>query len=265
MNSKSRISSILETTCLDVSITGMPNFDLSQVEGNGVFDVELPTSLRLGHLAEYIIARFFEFSLNYDLLFESLQLVENKQTIGEIDFILKDLNVNRVIHVELAYKFYLLDPKLSQYSIKNWVGPNRNDTLKNKLDKLKKKQFPLLHHPVTKSNLQGIPVEEVSQALCLLVNLYVPLGYEGGLNPLFQKGVKGYYLDFETLIKQHKPNMSYCLPTKKEWGINPEENGLWFDFDRVLESIKTSLHEKQSVLIWQKQHDKMTEFFCVWW
>jgi hypothetical protein len=39
-------------------------------------------------------------------LYENIQVIEDK-TIGEIDFIIEDKNTKQVIHMELAYKFYL--------------------------------------------------------------------------------------------------------------------------------------------------------------
>ena len=52
--------------------------------------------------------------------------------------IIEDINAKQVIHMELAYKFYLFDPNISSESINNWIGPNRNDSLNEKLEKLKR-------------------------------------------------------------------------------------------------------------------------------
>jgi hypothetical protein len=49
-------------------------------------------------------------------LYENIQVIEDKKTIGEIDFIIEDKNTKQVIHMELAYKFYL-DPSISSEPI----------------------------------------------------------------------------------------------------------------------------------------------------
>jgi hypothetical protein len=65
-------------------------------------------------------------------LYENIQVIEDKKTIGEIDFIIEDKNTKQVIHMELAYKFYLFDPSISSEPINNWIGPNRDDSLQEK-------------------------------------------------------------------------------------------------------------------------------------
>jgi len=264
MKPKSRIASILKANSLCSSITGLPTFNLSQLKLENNLDFDLPTNLRLGHLAESIVSQLIKASSNYQVLFENIQLIEDKQTIGEMDFILKDTITKSLTHMELAYKFYLYDPNISKVTLNNWIGPNRNDSLKNKLEKTKRKQFPLLQHKVAQSTL-GLEMKEVSQALCLLVNLYVPYEYKGSINPMYEKAVKGYYFNLETFISLDNSEKSYHFPTKKEWGMDPAENETWTNFKNTEEHLKTSIQEKQAVLCWQKQEDNFIEFFIVWW
>ena len=106
MNSKSRITSILKTNCLDSSITGVPTFDLTELHLTNEIDFQLPTNVRLGHLAEKIVSEAIKTSSNYQVLFENIQIIEEEKTIGEIDFIIKNFNSKQLLHVELAYKFY---------------------------------------------------------------------------------------------------------------------------------------------------------------
>ena len=107
-------------------------------------------------MVEKIISELIKSSNNYKVLYENIQIIEGKKTIGEIDFFIKNTTTKRLIHMELAYKFYLYDPKISSEQLNNWIGPNRNDSLKYKLEKLQKKQFPLLYHNSAKSKLNNI-------------------------------------------------------------------------------------------------------------
>lgn len=265
MKNKSRITSILKTKNLDFSITGLPSFNLSELNLVTDFDFQLPTNLRLGHLAERIVSELIKASTNYNVLYESIQLIEDKKTIGEIDFILEDIRTKQLIHMELAYKFYLFDPSISSKSINNWIGPNRNDSLKDKLEKLKRKQFPLLYHHSTGKILNKIKIDTISQTLCLLVSLFIPYEYSTHFNPLYEKYIKGYYLDLETFISLNHPDKTYYIPAKTEWGMNPSENEIWFNFSNIEQYINTSTQEKKALLCWQKYSDSYLSFFITWW
>ena len=265
MKTNSRIASIVKANNLDFSITGFHSFQLSELDLSDDLEFELPTNIRLGHLVERIVSDLIKSSSNYNVIYENLQILEDKMTIGEIDFIIENLEKKKLVHLELAYKFYLLDPSISSESIHNWIGPNRNDSLKEKLDKLKTKQFPLLYHPCTKSTLNTIDIDKLSQALCLLVSLFIPYKYKGYLHPEFEKAVKGYYLNLETFINLDNSEKRYFLPTKKEWGMDASENENWTDFKCVENQIRASMKEKQAPLCWQKCKGVYIAFFIVWW
>lgn len=265
MNSKSRIASILKTESLDATVTGFPSFNFSELTLLNDLDFQLPTNIRLGHLVEKIVSELIKSSANHKVLYENFQIIEEQKTIGEIDFIIENVNEKKIIHLELAYKFYLFDPNISPNHINNWIGPNRNDSLSEKLDKLKRKQFPLLYHSCTESKFDAIDIDSVSQALCLLVSLFIPYEFKTKLSPAYAKAIKGYYLNLETFISLDNPDKSYYLPSKKEWGMEVSENEIWTDYKGVESQLKTSMHEKQAPLCWQKYKGAYLSFFIVWW
>ena len=265
MKTKSRIASILKANNLDHSITGLPTFNLSELDLATDLEFQLPTNLRLGHLAEKIVAQLINASTNYQVLYENIQVTEDKKTIGEIDFIIENIITKQLTHVELAYKFYLFDPNISSKPVNNWIGPNRNDSLKEKLEKIKRKQFPLLYHNCTKSKFNNIEIDEVTQALCLLVSLFIPYQYKASLSPIYEKAIKGYYLNFDTFLRFDHSAKNYYIPSKKEWGMDPSENEIWTDFNGVEKYISTSIKEKQASFCWQKYKDSYVAFFIVWW
>lgn len=265
MKTKSRISSILKTNGLDFSITGVRSFDLTDLQLTTDLEFHLPTNVRLGHLVEKIVSELIKSASNYSVLYENLQIIEEERTIGEIDFILQNENTKQLLHVELAYKFYLFDPSISSETLNNWIGPNRNDSLQEKLEKLKSKQFPLLYHKATKATLATLALEEVAQALCFLVSLFIPYEYKANFSAVYQKAIKGYYFNLKTFIKLDNPTKTYYIPTKKEWGMEPAENENWLGFSEIVNPICNSMQEKQAVLCWQKQNEIYLSFFIVWW
>lgn len=265
MNTKARIKSIQQCSNLDSEVTGQATFDLSNVRLLHDLDIELPTNLRLGHLAEKVVAELFKASSNYQLLYENIQVLEGNRTVGELDFLVKDVENDKTIHVELAYKFYLFDPSISSQPINNWIGPNRNDSLKQKLDKLKEKQFPLLYYPSVKSILPTIDIGNTSQALCLLASLFIPYNYKGTIDPMFQSAVEGYYFDFGVFKSLDEAQKVYYLPNKTEWGMDPACNENWETFSDLEQEIKHCLEEKQAPLVWQRNADVYVSYFVVWW
>lgn len=265
MSNEQRINSILSAVSLNSSITGYPTFDLQDLNTVVDLDFALPTNLRLGHLVEKVVSKLIRASSNYEMIYENIQIKKDEKTIGEIDFIIERISSKQQIHLELAYKFYLLDPSISETFIKNWIGPNRNDSLFEKLEKLKNKQFPLLYKAVTANALKYLKVDAIEQQLCLVASLYVPYDYKTRLPPEYQKAVKGHYVNFETFVNQNSTENKYYLPFKKEWGIDPVSNKTWSDLASILEQLKTNLEEKQAPLCWQKKGDKYFQFFIVWW
>ncbi len=265
MKTKSRIKSILKASNLDSSITGLQTFNLSELKLTAEPNFPLPDNLRLGHLAENIVSELIKLSTNYNVLYENVQLIEDKVTLGEIDFIIEEKDTNQRIHLELAYKFYLFDPSISSEPINNWIAPNRNNSLQGILEKLKRKQFPLLYHKAAKSKLKNIEINELSQAVYLMANLFIPYEYKASFEPAYTQAIKGYYLNMDRLISLDNSTKSYYIPSKKEWGMDPAENETWTDFNGVEAGIRASMTEERAVLCWQKCDDSYSAFFIVWW
>lgn len=99
-------------------------------------------SRALGHHFEALIGYWLTIiSPNYQMLTHNLQLHHDGRTLGELDFIVRDLQSDAVIHLEVSVKFYMgLSPQSSQY---RWFGPNLKDCLGKKVDHLKQHQTQL--------------------------------------------------------------------------------------------------------------------------
>lgn len=228
-------------------------------------DFPLPKNVRLGHLAERVVAQALKASDNFRLLAENVQIVVDKKTIGELDFIAEDLSDGRILHIELAYKFYLYDSKISSEPLHNWIGPNRRDSLIEKLEKLKKKQYPLLYHEALKTQLPDLNPESVDQVSCFLTSLYTPYNSDLGFAPIYQDAIKGHYLDNQTFAQAHKESKRYCIPAKTHWGIPPEANTEWLLLEEVEPKLLQNLEEKRAPLVWEKDVNRYAEYFVVWW
>lgn len=87
----------------------------------------------LGKYFEALIEFWLEKSETKELLAVNLQVFKNRQTIGEFDFVYKDLLTGNTIHLECAGKFYLAHKQSSRWE--NFIGPNSVDNLGRKLHK----------------------------------------------------------------------------------------------------------------------------------
>jgi hypothetical protein len=102
-------------------------------------NVDYTGNPRLGFIYQHLCCQLFKASPHYGLLAEEIQLNDQKQTLGAIDFILED-NANGFQHWEVAIKFYLLHNGL-------WFGPNAHDRLDKKLNHMLNHQLTMSQHP----------------------------------------------------------------------------------------------------------------------
>ncbi len=90
--------------------------------------------LPLGKKFERLIQFWLEESPYYELIANNVQLVSGKTTVGEIDFIFKEVLSGEVFHMEVACKFYLGFKNSKSWD--HWIGPNGTDNLALKMNKL---------------------------------------------------------------------------------------------------------------------------------
>lgn len=245
------------------SLSGKKNQDFHELELTPI-----PENLVLGKRVEIFFQDAIQNTTKHTILAANLQIIENKVTLGELDFLMKNKLNNQFLHVELVYKFYVYDPKIDG-ELQRWIGPNRRDTLLYKIKKLQNKQLPLLQNKITQDYLKdmNLPSKEFTQQVCFLGKLYVPVNLYGSqFSEINNECIVGFWLTLDTFIGRHQENDVYCLPKKENWLIHPENNDAWTSFNDSVKSIKQSLHNKKSLLCWKKTPTNGYEqFFIVWW
>jgi len=228
----------------------------------------LPKNLVLGKRVEIFFKSFIENHNDYKTLKANLQIIEEKITIGELDFLLQETHNNQYIHVELVYKFYLYNPEIDE-EIHRWIGPNRRDTLFHKIKKLNEKQLPLLYNDTTEKVLKELQLvaKNFQQQVCFLGQLFVPFALYGNKFPeINNQCIVGYWLRLKAFKENHQKEDTYYIPEKEDWLIDPANNEVWFSFETVFAKIEQSLSQNKSPLCWQKTADNTFEkLFVVWW
>ena len=102
---------------------------------------DLDPHQKLGHLYEDALTAVLEASPAHELLAHSLQLHDpDQKTRGELDFLLRDLTSGRLIHLELATKFYLALESPDGLLL---PGPDARDNYFRKIHRLRTHQLTL--------------------------------------------------------------------------------------------------------------------------
>ena len=187
-------------------------------------------SPRLGLYAEKLMA--FYFGQHGKLVAHGLQVrASRNDTVGEFDFLLRD--GDRLLHWELATKFYLLDGKPATSPdagrFNGLIGPNLADTLGLKLRKIFDHQLTLSRHPAA----QALLPQPVDLAQALVKGwLFYPGDALPALAGIAQPHCHGFWMTLEqsnALRGQHYtilPRLHWLAPWKCGPGtitLSPDE------------------------------------------
>lgn len=243
-----------------------PHIEIPFAENTDLTSIDTEKHHRLGKLVEVFYQKNLEAQTGYRSLAHNIQIqIDKHQTIGEIDFIVETPN-QEIHHIELAYKFYLYKTDLP-YEIDRWVGPNLKDSLTQKLQKLKEKQFPRLYHYKTQEILQEkkIDTSKIQQSIHLKGQLYIPLSLMNHTFPHINNDcIKGYYISYKE-IDFLFPLALYHVPVKQDWLIDPENNTDWIPFVEVKPMIMEQIKVNHSPLVWIKRGEIYERFFITFW
>lgn len=247
---------------------GIPQFVFPEVDSLRFSNKTIPTNLRLGHQMETVFKELIERSTSYEMILHNIPLVREKRTIGEIDFILRNLLQDQIIHVELTYKFYVIDTNISE-PIHRLVGPNRRDMFFTKLEKIKNRQFSLLHEKEATDVLEAhqLTVENIEQQCCFKAQLFVPYQNESvHIRPLNQKCIRGYWIAFDDFNSEYFRKFTYYIPKKREWVIAPHLNVPFEAHYQTLLNINMLMIKESSPMLWLNKGNGIVEkLFVVWW
>lgn len=222
--------------------------------------------LRLGKWVERFVSFQLKQQSNIKILDENIQIKDHKITIGELDLLL--LQDEQPIHVEIIYKFYLYDDsKTETNTLNHWVGPNQNDTLILKLNKLKEKQFPLLYRSQSKPLIANndLDITSIKQQVCFKAQLFLPKNNQNiETTPLNSDCVVGWYLNIQEIEMLN--DFQFYIPDKLEWLCSPKIDVAWVPFSEAFSIIQNQIKNKRSPLCWIKNSEnELQKCFITWW
>lgn len=224
---------------------------------------EFPPNPRLGKRVEFILKQLLLNGQNYTLLGDNIVLKNKKRTIGEVDFLLQQSNVN--IHLELAFKFYLFDETLASNFVEQWIGPNRKDFLFHKINHLEHHQLKITHSPEFKDyqNICGSNIY-YSPALLFKAQLFLPYLKKVNIPPNFSQCICGEWMNFKH-FESYDDAFLFFIPNKQDWVVEPKENNVWYIKQKAIKIIIACHERKFSPLVWIKKEGLFKKIFVVWW
>ena len=246
---------------------GLQQFEFPDLEINQLPSLQLPSNLRLGHQMELVFQHYINSSSSYELIANNITVEEGKIRVGELDFIIKEKRKHRYLHVELAYKFYIINPEISE-PIYRLMGPNKRDMFYTKMDKLKDKQFPLLNHP----NLfpiwdtHQINPNKIQQECCFKAQLFQPYGERVSIRTLNLECIMGSWIRFDDFNSKEFQTAHYYIPRKLEWVITPHEDVPWMSHFETLLEVNIRMVKENAPMLWVKKPEgRLEKLFVVWW
>ena len=112
-----------------------------QIDANRLVTfVEERTEHRVGHYFENLIHFWLKHIRGVEIIAHRQPVRDEERTLGELDFVFRD-EAGRLNHWEVAVKFYL--QTTSNDGHPKYLGPNTNDSLERKLERMRNHQLPL--------------------------------------------------------------------------------------------------------------------------
>ena len=245
------------------------SFSLEPINETLSQDFVMPENIRLGQRMEVFMEDVLKHS-SYNILAKNLQLIKDKTTLGELDFILKEKESLAVVHLEMVYKFYLYRPEISGFWWDKLIGPNAKDQLTYKLDKLKQQQFPIALKSYSKLILEEVigEFEEIKQQLYFKAQIYIPVNFTNTPETeSFRECIAGtYYLINELNLLDIK-SLRFYIPVKNDWVRMPIENEIILYYKDFYKKMSAALEEQRSYMFWVKDYNStlVTRHFVTWW
>ncbi len=259
---KAIIQSLLATPLLAGDIPEADVFD-RYLLGNIVPDIELNFDQKLGHLYEDALQALIKTSPHIDLVASHSQVFDTQhQTIGELDFIVRNRATGENIHLELAVKFYLAYEDQSAWI---YPGPDARDNWHRKLERMRTHQLVLSQRPETTIALkEQFDIHEITTRQLIYGCLFIPASCPVPPQPDFMNQGKRvgkwlYVKDWQEHFSE-RDNDTILLIPKALWPID-----LSRDHERLLSPLSinalTSLASERCTMFTLK--DSLDPWFLV--
>lgn len=207
------VGDLPEAASLDRSLLGHP-----------APEMRLNANQKLGHLYEDTLRLLLCASDQLELLADHVQVFDrNRITLGEMDYILRDVRTRQVFQLELAVKFYLGVPIAGGWE---FPGPDPHDNWQRKLKRMRTHQLSLAQRPEALSLLRerwGCGEVEVRQLIYGCI--FQPMGVADFMFPESVRADcrKGHWLYEQDWERFFEGVSEVCMIPKPLWPVEMTE------------------------------------------
>ena len=214
-------------------------------------------SHRLGYYFEQLVAFWLQQRIASDYFASHIQVFEEKRVLGEFDFLFKKTHSDTLVHWETAVKFYL------HYKAKDekvwWYGPNAQDRLDIKLDRVFHHQLGLSDTTQGKSLLKEKGFENVRSQTFFKGYLFYPVTSDWR-HPQILPGfialdhLKGWWTRINTLeLPDYDADHRWVILPRLQWlapKLIPEEqiSGL-LELQQLIDLLKQHFRKHQQPVL----------------
>ncbi len=250
--------SITSAECRSIAISFLDTLKLMDKTPEKLEKALDADNARLGLYFERLITFWLTHQNRFELIDHNLKVEENKKTIGEFDFIIKDKQNNEVIHCEVAVKFYLgVSPCNSLHS---FHGPGKKDRLDIKTSHLIEKQIQLSDKPAAQETLAKSHIKIDKRIIFVKGRIFYPYQHQPNpsehlLNALHRQHPQGVWYTVSELLAL-KPTAIYRsiyleakfhLTGKDEWLTLKHTDSA--SFAELKKQLKKNQIERPTVII----------------
>ncbi len=207
----------------------IPDLDVSSVNPQQLAEaVSCQKSRFLGPYFETLWRFVIEHSQSHRLIAHGLQVIKERRTLGEFDFLVQHRTSQQIIHQEIAVKYYLgvgltagaAESHHQQDQVDSaWFGPNSIDRLDLKLHKLIEQQIHLADRPESIEVLKNLSIATLPAKQILMKGyLFQPL--DGDLaTPAFShpNATLGRWLPVESINRLQDFSDHWAILPKLQW------------------------------------------------
>jgi uncharacterized protein len=155
---------------------------------------------------------------DYQVILHNVQVQSDKNTLGAFDLIVMNER-EEFEHWELAIKFYLGLNNSQNWN--QWVGPNNNDKLSIKLEKMRNKQIELSNHPEGKLFLENQNIEKISRRRIIIKGMFFKQWTSNvspeSANKNCETGIWLEQHQISSYVRQFPFTYRYSVRTKPDW------------------------------------------------
>lgn len=166
-------------------------------------------STALGIYFESLWQFYFSHHPEYEIIAQNLQIIIDKQTLGELDLVVKHVHTKQVTHIELSTKFYMnIANNTTLTPLDCWYGPNLADNLDIKYHKTLSHQLPFVQQSPVLDYLNSHGVQ-INRSIAIL---------KGRAFYSFNKDeAKQHYWLAPNNLSQLDENSTYHILDKADW------------------------------------------------